>query len=188
MALIRPSTLWLAEEIAYDGTQLRSHWIRETCGLSGSAMVAFCGPASVEGDALVDLEDRLAGAIIRAESMVHVLYEAFAVDLSLMVAQQRLLVASAGELLRGHGVPVDRRGDDLFVGSGKLSVSIATRSVVSALLHFAVNVTQAGTPVETAALEDHGIEPEAFAVDLMSRFADEIESMGEAIGKVRGVR
>ena len=48
-------------------------------------------------------------------------------------------------------------GDDIFIDNKKLSVSIASASISSMKIHFALNVTTQGTPddVETSALEDN---------------------------------
>lgn len=66
-----------------------------------------------------------------------------------------------------------------------MSISIATRSLVSTLIHFGVNVTNEGTPVETSSLEDLEIEPDAFAESLMRGFLVECNSITAARAKVR---
>jgi hypothetical protein len=101
--------------------------------------------------------------------------------------RQRLLSCIALESLVSCGANgvVTRIGDDLFVGDGKLSISIATCSPVSTLIHFALNVTRDGTPVTTACLSDLGVEPEAVAVDVMGRCAREEESLRVARAKIR---
>jgi len=80
---------------------------------------------------------------------------------------------------------IRRDGDDIFVGEGKLSISIATVTPVSALIHFAVNVSNKGTPVKTASLEDLGLDAREFAKEVMSRVVREVESMETATVKVR---
>jgi hypothetical protein len=84
-----------------------------------------------------------------------------------------------------HGV--ERRGDDLYVGEGKLSVSVATVSPVSGLIHLGLNVTAAGVPVKAACLADLGLEPERVALEVMRRFVAEMESVEAAAKKVRPV-
>ena len=37
-------TQWLDQTIAYDGSQLRAHWILRATGLVGDGVVAFRGP------------------------------------------------------------------------------------------------------------------------------------------------
>lgn len=180
-------TRWLDEPIAYDGSQLRAHWILQHCGIAGDATVAWRGPCRVLGAEIADLAD-IDGPGIAGFDMVHVLQEVFSTpDLWLAVHRQRLLAAEAGEVLQelAPGRAVRRTGDDLWIGAGKLSISIATVSPVSALLHFAVNATPGGAPVVTATLADLGIAPREFATALLERCATELRSMTEARAKVR---
>lgn len=90
-------------------------------------------------------------------------------------------------------------GEDLaaFVRSGrfhyrlpgcrKLSVSIATVSPVSALIHAGINVTTAGTPVRTAGLEMLGIDPAVYGRWVGENFARDYEKAWQACTKVRPV-
>lgn len=180
-------TLWLDRSLAYDGSQLRAHWILRTTGLVGDAMVAFRGPCHVLRDEIADLAD-VDGPGIAGDDMLHFVWESFAhPDLLLACHRQRLVSATAGELVRelAPQAALRRDGDDLFVGDGKLSISIATSSPVSSLLHFALNVATTGAPVRTAGLSQLGIEPRAFAAHLLDRVRDEQESIAVARAKVR---
>ena len=137
---------------------------------------------------MADLEDLLSGPGISAEDMVHFLVEVFDDgDLLRAVYRQRLLTALAFDTLRALAPSADLRrvGDDLFVDGGKLSISIATRSLVSTLTHFAVNVSNAGTPVDTAALEDLGVDPKVFGETLLAALVEEDQSIRDARAKVR---
>lgn len=188
MALIRPSIHLERGVTGYDGTQLRSHWIYETFGIRGDAAAAFVGPVEVRGHHLVDLEDRRDGLFISGSAMLHFIVESFGADLDRAVLFQRLLVLLARERLGAADVAGLRRtGDDLWIGDGKLSVSIATVSPVSCLVHFGLNVTNDETPVKTASLADASVEPMKFARGLLEDFAGEIEGAGAATTKVRGV-
>ena len=188
MALIRPQIHVDTSRRGYDGSELRSHWIYETLGLRGDAVAAFVGPVEVRGDHLVDLEDRLGGLFIAGDEMLHFIVESFGADLDRAALLQRMLVVLARERLIDAGVTGTRRsGDDIYVGEGKLSVSIATVSAVSCLIHLGLNVSNEGTPVPTAALGDFGLEPLEFARGLAEDFANEIESVAFATTKVRGV-
>ncbi len=80
-----------------------------------------------------------------------------------------------------------RSGDDLFLGDGKLSVSIATVSRVSCLIHVGINIVNEGTPVETACLTQAGVDPVSFGRDCAVAFARELTEMCAATTKVRGV-
>ncbi|MEE9391378.1 MAG: DUF366 family protein [Planctomycetota bacterium] len=188
MALVRPQTLVSDAEQQYDGTQLRPHWIFENFEIQGDAAVAFMGPAEVLEEHLVDLADRRDHLVIKADAMLHILVEVFGAGLDQAVLMQRILVLLAREILEEHDVPdLARRGDDFYAGEGKISVSIATVSAVSALIHFGINITNEGTPVRTAALSDFGIDASEFAAALLDRFANEVEAMAKASTKVRPV-
>jgi hypothetical protein len=177
------------ERMDYTGSELRSGFIRDEFGLEGDAIVAFRGACRVSGERLVDLEDFRAGATVWGDDMMHFIVEVFDVGLSHITALQRLLCASAKDAVdRAAGrLAVERRGDDLFVGGGKLSVSVATVSPVSGLIHLGINVTAEGVPVRAACLRDLGLEPERIALEVMKRFLEEVASMEAATHKVRPV-
>jgi hypothetical protein len=182
-------TLVSEKLIPYVGTNLRSGWIRETFGLEGEALVAWLGPCHVATEHLVDLEDVAAGAEIYAELMLHFLAEHPGDDLLVTVCRQRLLVAAALEILRGltPAAPVRRVGDDLYSGDRKLSVSIATRSPRSGLIHLGVNVDPGGAPVPALGLAEMGVDPADFARRLLAAYAQEMAEIEHARHKVREV-
>lgn len=175
--------------IYYSGRELRSRWIAEQFGLEGDAIVAFRGACRVEGGDLVDLEDFEAGNIVAGRDMLHFIVEIFGLGLLGITLAQRLLCSIAREVANSSAEPgpVERKGDDLFVGNGKLSVSVATVSPVSGLIHLGINVTKEDVPVEAACLNDLGIDPARFADRLMSRFAEEVDSSIRASFKVKRV-
>lgn len=181
-------TLLLAETIRYDGSQLRAHWILRRTGIVGDAIVAFRGPCAVLDAEMADLHDLIQGPGIAGDDMLHFVGEFFDDgDLDRAVYRQRLFSALAGDTLRvlAPAAELRREGDDLFLGSGKLSISIATRSLVSTLLHFAVNVRNDGTPVPTSALDDAGVDADAFARALLAAAGREEASIRAARAKVR---
>lgn len=169
--------------------KLYSHFAFTHFGIRGDAIVAFLGGCDVRGDELVDLADRRAGETIVAAQMLHFIVEHFGVPLAEAAWRQRMLVVIAREVLQARlpGVILSRRGDDIYVGGGKLSVSIATVSPTSALIHFGINVDGAGAPVEVCDLRRLGVPPRDLAVAVMERYAAEVDEVKEAIGKVRGV-
>lgn len=180
---------WLPQLIHYDGAQLRSHWIYDQTGLVGDAIVAFVGGARVDVTHMVDLEDRTTQSWIYSEQMLHIIVEHFHCDLTQTITLQHLLVASAADAVRSlaPGAGVRRSGNDLFDGEAKLSVSIATASPVSTLIHFGINILSANTPVTTKGLADYRIDPRAFAVQLLQTYTDEIAHIWHARAKVRSV-
>lgn len=181
-------THWIAETLSYDGSQLRAHWILRQTGLAGDAMVAFRGPCAVRDEEMADLEDVLDGPGIAGSDMLHFVSETFDDgDLLRAIHRQRLFAALVGERLRRRagGADPQRVGDDLYLGPGKLSISIATRSQVSSLVHFALNISNAGTPVQTASLEDLGVDPADFAREVLGAWSEEEASIRSARAKVR---
>jgi hypothetical protein len=178
---------WIDRAIAYDGSQLSAHWILSETGIVGDALVAFRGPCKVLRDEIADLAD-IDGPGIAANDMVHFVWESFSdTGLMLGVHRQRLLSATALEVLRAMSpdVAARRDGDDLFLGDGKLSISIATVTPVSCLIHFAVNASHGGAPVRIAALSDLRVDARAFAENLLAQVASEQASIAEARCKVR---
>ncbi|MBX9766504.1 MAG: DUF366 family protein, partial [Bdellovibrionales bacterium] len=66
--------------------------------------------------------------------------------------------------------------------------SIATKSPVSTLIHWAINLTNEGTPVKTACLRDAGIGSKIFCEELLARVSQEHTSIVEATQKVQWVK
>lgn len=183
-------TIFHPDRLAYTGHQLRSHWIFETFGLQGDAMVAFSGPCSVALSEMVDRADVAAGEAIEAAEMLHFIAEHFERDLQRAVLRQRLLICTIAELLQGvPGVPdLERDGDDLYADRRKLSVSIATLSPVSTLMHVGLNIDPAGAPVAACGLAEWRVDPDALAERLLAVWAAEIDDIHLATCKVRGVQ
>lgn len=180
--------------IKYDGLQLSHHWIYKNFDILGNAIVGFIGPCEVIIEHMVDLMDVKNNAPIYSPKMLHFIGEFFDSHLREAVFIQRLLIITIKEELEDRGVPgrIIRKGDDLFhVGIAdvkrKLSVSIATSSIVSQLIHVGINIHTEGTPVPTAGLGELGIEPESFAIAVMERFTREIKQIDQARCKVRPV-
>jgi uncharacterized protein len=180
-------------DITYDGRQLAPHWIYRQFDLRGDAVVAFVGPCNVDLSEMVDIEDVKKVSPIYSPRMLHVIAEFFAVDLHTTVYRQRLLIVTAKELLeRMSERPITREGDDLYVPNnagerGKLSVSIATSSITSTLIHTGFNIQTEGTPVVTTGLDELKVDPLDFGRLLLERYAAEIEDIYLARCKVRGV-
>jgi hypothetical protein len=179
-------TLFSPEPRCYRGTELRSHFAYESFGLLGDSAVAFVGECRVGLGEMVDLEDVRNKANIFSPRMVHVLVEHFEIPLREAVLRQRLLVRLAADLLP-EGGRKQVQGDDIYVDGRKASVSIATLSPVSALVHFGLNVTTEGAPVPAWGLSEAAIEPEEFSRQLLGRYDAEIDDIHRAAAKVRGV-
>jgi len=182
-------TLFVDEQIKYTGEQLRSLWAYMNFNLKGDCIVAFVGGCDVDLTEMVDMADVKEEAKIFSRSMLHFIVEHFDTDLEKAILRQRLLVEIArcaiNEMLGRDALR--REGDDLFDGDRKLSVSIATASPVSTLIHFGLNISSRDTPVPTVGLEDYKIAPRKLADVIMERYAREMDEIDEARAKVRGV-
>ncbi|MBI4040634.1 MAG: DUF366 family protein [Deltaproteobacteria bacterium] len=177
---------WVDEKLTYDGTQLSPLWIYKNFNLCGDAMVSFEGPADVSLHHMVDLEDVKAKRPIFSQSMVHFLAEFFDLDLEKTVYRQRLLIVIVKEILEAQlGRLLQRKGDDIYDGQAKLSVSIATLSQVSSLIHAGINVISEGTPIPTRGLKEYQMDPKAFAKAVLTRFQEELQNSWFARCKVR---
>ena len=182
-------TKLIQEEIKYIGSQLAPHWIYKNFGLQGDAIVAFKGECEVKLTEMVDIEDVINNEPIYSKYMLSFISEQFGVNLVEGVYRQRLLICIIKELLEKKGIFVKRNGDDLIINGGKLSVSIATKSVTSILIHTGLNIMSEGAPVKASGLtSDLGItDIDGFALEVMKRYSEEVEDINLASTKVRGV-
>ena len=182
-------TLYIDEEIKYIGSQLAPHWIYKNFKIQGDAIVAFCGECEVKLTEMVDIEDVINNEPIYSKSMLSFISEQFGVNLPEGVFRQRLLICIIKELLEGYGKFIRRSGDDLFFEDKKLTVSIATKSITSTLIHTGVNILSEGAPVKASGLHSElGItDIKSFAIEVMKRYSEEIEDIILAGTKVRGV-
>ncbi|WP_218076110.1 DUF366 family protein [Desulfuribacillus stibiiarsenatis] len=180
--------LWHDERLTYDGTQLSSLFAYRNFSIQGNSIIGFQGPCHVSIEEMVDLADVKQNAHIYSLKMVHFIVEVFEMDLVKTVYIQRILVSLVKEILEKLSVQgVVRRGDDLYIADKKLSVSIATLSPVSTMIHFGINVSSEDTPVPTLGLNDLNIDAVVFGEMLLKEFSDEVESVNMARCKVRGV-
>lgn len=181
-------TMLLKDEVNYDGTQLKPHWIYRNYGLLGDAVVAFVGEAHVTLDKMVDITDVREKEHIYSPRMLNFIVEHFNTNLEMAIYKQLILIVSIKDELETYEIAVQRVGDDLYIDRGKLSVSIATSSVVSTLIHVGLNIETEGTPLKTAGLKQLGISDlSAFAENVMLRYKRELERIYEARCKVRGI-
>lgn len=172
----------------YDGSQLRPLFCYENFGLKGNAMISWVSPTNVTLEHMVDYEDKIQLEKICGDQMLHFMIEFFPANLAFGVMAQRLLASIIKDIIiqsTNKGLKLSRKGDDIYVGGGKLSISIASVSAVSTLVHFAVNITNKGTPVKTASLEDLKIKPDAFAKEVLSAFSLEFDDVIWATQKVK---
>ena len=155
--------LRLKDNTCYNGSQIEPMWAFKKFRIKESSIVSWIGPMDIEKDHLVDFED--VGLEIKGDKMMHFIIEQFDVqpaDIKLCYHRQRIFVMIIKDMLNNLGIKTYRNGDDLYyqkhdingVLNGKLSVSIATCSVSSMKIHFALNLVESGTPedIETAGI------------------------------------
>ncbi len=182
-------TKYIEESVKYIGSQLSPHWIYKNYKLQGDAIVAFVGECDVKLTEMVDIEDVINNEPIYSKEMLSFISEQFGIGLVEGVFRQRLLICVIKELLEERGFFVVRKGDDLMIGDKKLSVSIATKSATSVLIHTGLNIISDGAPVKAAGLcSELGINNiRDFALEIMKRYSEELNDILLASTKVRGV-
>lgn len=206
-------TQFIDHEIKYDGSQLRSLYSYLNWGILGDSIISWVGPCDISFDKMIDGEDLLQKATICGNRMLHFIIEVFEKDLFSAVVIQRLMASQIKDLLVAHlqsfpppetsqlirfsqtvqpGQPTPlldqfvRNGDDLYFDDSKLSISIASRSPVSVMIHFALNINNSGTPVKTCSLEDFGVlDAKSFAMRVMNKVSEEYDEIIKATQKVR---
>lgn len=182
-------TKLLEKEIKYEGFQLAPHWIYKNFKIQGDSTVAFIGECDVKLDEMVDIEDVINNEPIYSKLMLSFISEQFNIGLVEGVFRQRLLICIIKEALEKRGVKLTRSGDDLYVGNKKLTVSIATKSATSVLIHTGVNIISDGAPIAACGLKnDLNIDDiDQFAKEILENYANEIDDIVMASTKVRGV-
>ena len=181
-------TKLINKEIKYTGLELAPHWIYRNFNLQGDEIVAFIGECKVDLGEMVDVEDVINNEPIYSKSMVNFICEIFNIGLFEGVLLQRLLITTIKEVLETEfEVKVRRAGDDLFIDDRKLSVSIATKSFTSVLIHTGINIDAEGAPIAAYGLNEiNNLNPEEFAQKVMKRFSEEVEDIIMATTKVSG--
>jgi hypothetical protein len=183
--------------IEYNGSQLSPLWAYTNLDVLGDSIISFRGPCNITEEFMVDMEDKRKHSTIASSDMLHFLVELFGVSLNETVLAQRLLVTVVTELLRDtayEDAEIEREYDNIYAAAltqkdrAKLSVSVATVSPITGLIHLGLNITTEGTPIETAGLEELGVEDiDKFAVDVARLFIDEMKNVSVDASKVRPV-
>ena len=179
-------TILANENIKYEGWQLAPHWIYKTFHVLGDAIVAFRGECEVKLSEMVDIEDVINNEPIYSKDMLSFITEQFNVNIVEGVFRQRLLICVIKEVLEKRGYKVQRNGDDLIIDNKKLTVSMATKTMTSILIHTGINIDSTGAPVSACGLtNDLGItDIEVFAEEVMQRYSEEIDDIILAAAKV----
>lgn len=183
----------LAEnEIKYTGSELAPHWIYKNFELHGDAILGFIGEVEVKLSEMVDIQDVIENSPIYSKKMINFIVEHFNMSLTEGVARQRLLINIIREVLLKYlpvGSIIKRDGDDLFFEGGKLSVSIATKSITSILIHVGINIESQGAPIKVSGIKSEMKldNIEQIATNILNSYKKEHEEIILASCKVRGV-
>jgi hypothetical protein len=183
-------TVFLKQKIKYTGEQLKPLTNYLQHGLLGSSAVAWLGPCAVSTEHMIDGEDLRAKESIAADEMVHFVLELFDVSLKAGVCLQRLMAEIVKTYLQKKSTnpmaaKLVRKGDDLYFENKKLNISIATQSVNSCLIHFAVNNLRTGAPVSILSLDELAVPGDVFAKEVLQLLQSEVVDILEASQKVR---
>jgi len=171
--------LKLKEKLLYDGSQIEPQWAFREFAIKDSSIITWIGPMDIDQDNIVDYEDQ--GKEIKGNELLHFIIEHFdaqPADIRLCYHRQRLFIMMARDILKQLGLKTLKDGDDLYYitddrKKAKLSVSIATCSINSIKIHFAINITSKGTPRD---IEITGLKEciEDLNMDKIFKLADNI--------------
>ena len=179
----------------YDGSQINPSWAFNEFGIYGSSIITWIGPVNITPDNLKDFAD--VGLEIKSNYMVNFICEFFdqqPTNMRIAYLRQRLLVMIFREVLTEKGVKTTREGDDIFVDGRKLSISIASISLSSTKIHFALNLEDKGTPSDVDTIGLYDIEDgkvfnednlKDLIFDVVKRFIDELETIEKDISKTK---
>ena len=179
----------------YDGSQINPSWAFNEFGIYGSSIVTWIGPVNITPDNLKDFAD--VGLEIKSNYMVNFICEFFdqqPTNMRIAYLRQRLLVMIFREVLTEKGVKTTREGDDIFVDGRKLSISIASISLSSTKIHFALNLEDKGTPSDVDTIGLYDIDDgkvfnednlKDLIFDVVQRFIDELETIEKDISKTK---
>ena len=200
---------FIEKEMCYRGKELSPSWIYKKHNILGDAVVSFIGECDVKIDDMADISDVLSNSPIYSKKMLHFIVEHFNIQLIEGILRQRLLVSIARDIIEqassrfangdeqassrfANGISpalLSRRGDDLFYKDGKLSVSIAAKSVNSVLIHLGINIDSEGAPVKAAGLETELCLQNfrEIAEKIMTSYIRECNEIIDASCKVKGI-
>jgi hypothetical protein len=191
------------KDIRYDGDQLTSLFNYRISKEVGDSIVAFKGEMDVTQDHMVDIEDVINNDYIYSPRSVNFIIELFDITLEATVLYQRAFMQIIANTLKMYRftdaatIPytVELDGDDIFITTdktprAKMSVSIATVSKISGLIHTGINIDlNSKVPVLASCLSDLFAEEQhnMFISIVCSEFCSFVEDIKRCKYKVLGV-
>jgi len=184
---VKSKFIW--KKLDYNGEQLRSHFAYKSFSISGDCIIGFIGACDVNKN-MVDIEDSKARKYIKSDDMVHFIVEHFGIDLERAILRQIILISIIKECIDDYcgRLILKRSGNDLYFGDKKLSVSIATSSPVSCLIHVGINILESGAPIPIVGLKRFKINAKKFANKVMKKYLSEMDHIAFARCKVEAVK
>ncbi len=183
----------LKHNINYDGSQIEASWALREFGIKGPNIITWIGPMNIHKDKVIDYEDL--ELEIRSDQMAHFMVEQFdcqPANLRTCYHRQRILVMILKDELQKGDIYCSRDGDDLYINSAKLSVSIATVTLNSMKIHLGINLNNLGTPedIKTAGIMEENPmitlkEVIRLQENVSLAYIREIDSIEQDISKTR---
>lgn len=187
----------------YDGSQLRPFYPYEMSQERGDGIVAFVGPMCLSPKEMIDMEDVLSNDRIWSPSAINFIIELFHINIETCVLYQRAFMQTIVDdmLAEGHKgklyssiQSITLEGDDIMVHDGeglkKASVSIASVSHISGLMHVGLNLeVDDNIPVPAIGLKNiyQKFNTTFWIENIMSQFEAKIDSIRNATVKVKGL-
>ena len=181
----------ISDELLYDGSQLSYDWVTSHSD-SPNSIISFSGPCDIKKKFMVDLEDLKNDCLIQSDNMLHFIIKHNSFSFPHIVFMQRLFISIIKEVLENM-CPVTflRSGDDIYVNSNKLNISVATidKKETSGLVHAAVNITSHGTPsdIDTISLDELNISAGSLRDAVVNKYTDEWKDILYSAKKVKHV-
>lgn len=181
----------------YDGSQINPSWAFNEFGIYGSSIITWVGPVNITPGNLKDFAD--VGLEIKSNYMINFICEFFwlpACKYENSLPSSKIACHDFYRSSFEKGIVSKREGDDIFVENRKLSISIASASLSSMKIHFALNLEDKGTPddVETIGLFDikdkngnqifNKDNLTELVNDVAGRYIDELETIEKILAKL----
>jgi len=184
----------LKDKLDYTGEEIEPLWAFKLFGVQKDSIIGFCGGIEVSIRNMKDLKDikeenKYGNILIKSDYAINFIVEHFDnPDLKLIYHRQRILIFIVKNILEElSGEKLIKKGDDLYYGKNKLSVSIASRGASSSKIHLGINITKEGTPeyLNISSLSDLNLVGKEYHIieRTISEYISEIDKIERDIRK-----
>lgn len=180
---------FIKEDLNFTGEQFSSLFAYDSFNLLGDSIIAFIGACDVSIKEIADLELAKSGKkTFYCPKMLHFLAEHFEVDMEKAIFRSLLLLNIIKDLINEKldKYLIKRVGTELFENDSRIAFSLASSSPVSSLIYVGVALVPAEEG-KGKGLEGYGIEPVAFANEVMDRYTKEAERITQLRCRTRWV-